>query len=188
MVNKHTKPFFEAVEGDESALEIRIAGTSRRVENLHALGKEMLYKGNAWTRDIVIFSRILLWFVEPAKIGKYVAKYCGSDEYNLRAEARKLLDETLTRKDHQATSFAVKQHDLVASNLLHLKTNLSRMVKSFLVCENILKEDEELEVKHARKFLAPKGELKRGLELEELLPLIHPYIVEFVSTIATSEM
>jgi hypothetical protein len=77
------------------------------------LGKEILQKGNSWTRDIVVFARILLWLCEAKKFGKYVLKYCGIEAYNLRKEARILLDETMTRKEHQQKNFEVNNLTLV---------------------------------------------------------------------------
>jgi hypothetical protein len=51
-----------------------------------------------------------------------------------------------------------------------------------------LKDDEILEAKHARKFLFSKQqEVAKGAELEEMLALIRPFIVEYVSRITGPE-
>jgi hypothetical protein len=42
-VNKHTKCFVEQIEDNDKLLETKIIGTSRKVENLYALGNDALH-------------------------------------------------------------------------------------------------------------------------------------------------
>jgi hypothetical protein len=187
-LSTHTKKTIKQIsELDE---DIRIEATNRTTERVIGQGENIISKGNAHMRGILVEARLIIQESEVDDIKSAVLQY--SPQFNLHTEARKVLDGQPTRSELNEEEARTKRQkiDTADKKLSQGEYAMKQILSAFFLAINRLEGNRtSVTIEILRDYLIEKGGLAsvQGLEkLKDYMEATVPYLLNFLASFLSS--